>query len=868
MLAETKKKKSIFVRVLACLLLTVLILTDNAIAGVSSAYAAASSSSTADTTRVSVHDPSVYYDSTSGSYYIYGSHLAQAKSSDLRNWSFVGTQGYENRSVYVSENVEGIYYIRNKFSGLYLDVANGSAEDGANIQQWEYNGCDAQKFKFVSTGDGYYYILTGASGYSKCVDVDSGSSADGTNIMQWSYWGGSMQKYRVVQQADGSYAILSNATGCTSGLDVYEWSTSMGGNVCQWNFWGGDCQKWYLEPAAANSGSTLASTGEPLETALASSFLWAGYNDQDCSGGYAVWAPDIIYNANYVWNDGSKGAYMMYYCTSSTSIRSCIGFAVSKSAAGPFSYVDTIVYSGFTNGDNNITTTSGLGTKTVNTNYRNTNIPALISSGKLSGVRSNWFNSNGSFNNSLFPNAIDPTLLYDAYGNLWMTYGSWSGGIYILQLDKATGLPIYPKTNSGQTDGYFGTRIAGGYKKSGEAPYIVYDAASGYYYLYVTYGWLGVDGGYHIRLYRSKTINGNYTDAAGNSAIFSSSTNQASCGVKLFGNYDFSSFGVGYKSGGHNSAFIDTDGQRYLVYHTRFNGGTEYHEVRVHQQFLNQDNWPVTAVYEFLGSKISNTGYSTSDMCGTYEFVNHGLDAATAKVGMLATQTVTLNSNGTISGGVTGTWSYTSGTYYCTMVIGGVTYKGVFFKQKDESASHNEVMTFTLIGSNNQSVWGSKISSDSSSGSSSSVGSEGIYYIKNVHSGLYLDIENGSTENSANVQQWSYNGCDAQKFKLVPAGDGSYYIMTGATGYSKCVDISGAKAADGTNVLQYTHKNSNNQKFKLVQQSDGTYAILTGASNYASGLDVYDWSTEAGGNVCQWNFWGGACQKWILEPAQ
>jgi len=558
----------------------------------------------------------------------------------------------------------------------------------------------------------------------------------------------------------------------------------------------------------------------------------------------------------------------MYYCTSSTSIRSCIGFAVSKSAAGPFSYVDTIVYSGFTNGDNNITTTSGLGTKTVNTNYRNTNIPALISSGKLSGVRSNWFNSNGSFNNSLFPNAIDPTLLYDAYGNLWMTYGSWSGGIYILQLDKATGLPIYPKTNSGQTDGYFGTRIAGGYKKSGEAPYIVYDAASGYYYLYVTYGWLGVDGGYHIRLYRSKTINGNYTDAAGNSAIFSSSTNQASCGVKLFGNYDFSSFGVGYKSGGHNSAFIDTDGQRYLVYHTRFNGGTEYHEVRVHQQFLNQDNWPVTAVYEFLGSKISNTGYSTSDMCGTYEFVNHGLDAATAKVGMLATQTVTLNSNGTISGGVTGTWSYTSGTYYCTMVIGGVTYKGVFFKQKDESASHNEVMTFTLIGSNNQSVWGSKISSDSSSGSSSSVGSEGIYYIKNVHSGLYLDIENGSTENSANVQQWSYNGCDAQKFKLVPAGDGSYYIMTGATGYSKCVDISGAKAADGTNVLQYTHKNSNNQKFKLVQQSDGTYAILTGASNYASGLDVYDWSTEAGGNVCQWNFWGGACQKWILEPAQ
>lgn len=188
---------------------------------------------------------------------------------------------------------------------------------------------------------------------------------------------------------------------------------------------------------------------------FASSFLWAGYNDSDCSGGYGVWAPDIIYNPSYVWNDGSKGAYMMYYCTSSTYIRSCTGYGVSKSAQGPFSYVDTVIYSGFTKGDNNVTTTSSLGTKTVNTNYANTNIPKLISEGRLSSTRSGWFNSAGNYNNSLFPNAIDPTVLFDASGNLWMTYGSWSGGIYILQLDPATGQPIYPKTNSGNTERIF-----------------------------------------------------------------------------------------------------------------------------------------------------------------------------------------------------------------------------------------------------------------------------------------------------------------------------------------------------------------------------------------------------------------------------
>lgn len=860
---RTHSSKGVWAKVKAIVLVLALVITGVQFSGSKEALAAASSSSTSNTTRVSVHDPSVFYDSSSKSYYIYGSHMAQAKSGDLRNWSTVGTQGYSNTTQYVSENVEGIYYIQNKFSGLYLDVANGSSNNGANIQQWSYNGCDAQKFKFVSTGDGYYYILTGASGYSKCVDIDSGASADGTNVMQWEYWGGEMQKYRVVQQPDGTYAILTNATGCKSGLDVYNWSNEAGGNINQWNYWGGDCQKWNLIEASSNSGSTKASTRESLETALASSFLWAGYNDQDCSGGYAVWAPDIIYNSSYVWNDGSKGAYMMYYCTSSTATRSCIGYAVSKSASGPFSYVDTVIYSGFTKGNNNVTTTSSLGTKTVNTSYENTNIPSLISEGKLSSVRSGWFNSNGKYNNSLFPNAIDPTLVYDASGKLWMTYGSWSGGIYILQIDTKTGQPIYPKSNSGQTDGYFGTRIAGGYTKSGEAPYIVYDSKSGYYYLYVTYGWLGVNGGYHIRLYRSKTINGTYTDAAGNSAIFSSSTNQASRGIKLFGNYDFSTLSTeGYKSGGHNSAFIDTDGQRYLVYHTRFNTGNEYHEVRVHQQFLNEDNWPVTAVYEYLGSSISSSGYSSSDMCGTYEFVNHGTNASTANVGMLSTKSVTLNSNGTISGDYTGTWSYISGSYYCKMIIGGVTYKGVFFKQKDESSSHKEVMTFSLIGSNNESVWGTKTKASTSSSSL-----EGIYYIKNVHSGLYLDVANGSTSNNANIQQWSYNGCNAQKFKIVSDGNGYYHILTGATGYSKCVDVAGGKSADGANILQYTYKGSTNQQFKIEKQSDGNYAILTRASNCASGLDVYNWSTESGGNINQWNYWGGACQKWVLEPA-
>ena len=67
-----------------------------------------------------------------------------------------------------------------------------------------------------------------------------------------------------------------------------------------------------------------------LSSNLAESFKWAGEDDSDCKGGFSVWAPNVTYNKDYVNKDGSRGAYMMYYCTSSTYKRSAIGFAVSK----------------------------------------------------------------------------------------------------------------------------------------------------------------------------------------------------------------------------------------------------------------------------------------------------------------------------------------------------------------------------------------------------------------------------------------------------------------------------------------------------------------------------------------------------------
>jgi len=341
-----------------------------------------------------------------------------------------------------------------------------------------------------------------------------------------------------------------------------------------------------------------------LETALAGSFEWAGYDDSDCKGGFAVWAPEIIYNEFYEWEDGDKGAYMLYYSASSTYCRSCIGYAVSKNVESGYEYVDTIIYSGFTSNeayDNNSVKNKYVG---------NTNVFDVYGVDDISEIRSSYFNRT-NYNTSLFPNAIDASLFFDEDGRLWMVYGSWSGGIWILEMDKTTGQPIHDEENSDDehnfTDKYFGKRIAYGYGVSGEGPYIRYDSSTGYYYLFVTLAGLASDGGYNMRLFRAENPEGPYVDAAGNTATEMKNRDNTTVGVKVMGGYDFPSLKTGYLSPGHNSFYME-DGKYFLVYHTRFQDRGEAHQVRIHQMLLNEDGWLCALPFQYKGEAVSATG--------------------------------------------------------------------------------------------------------------------------------------------------------------------------------------------------------------------------------------------------------------------
>lgn len=440
-----------------------------------------------------------------------------------------------------------------------------------------------------------------------------------------------------------------------------------------------------------------------LSENLAEPFAWAGENDSDCKGGFSVWAPHVIYNERYVNEDGSKGAYMNYFCTSSTYCRSAIAYAVSDRIDGGYKYKGTLIYSGFTESsafDNN---------SNHDKIWTNTNIDELMEEGRIDkGFDSNWATA-VHYNTDYAPNAIDPTIFTDSENRMWMCYGSWSGGIYLLEINPATGDAIYPKTTGLTEDGrvidkYFGIRIACGHTKSGEGPFILYDKETGYYYLYVTYNFLDAISGYNMRLFRAKDPTGPYLDAAGNNAVFESrKINQYEKGLKVMGNYGFSCIKDAYRSPGHCSSFIDDDGQMYLFYHTRFEIAGDNFQTRVHQQFMAKNGWPVTAVFENRGDKIQTKGYSSKEIIGNYEFINHGTENDKAEVRHPIT--IRLNADGSITGEATGTWQEEKGSPYATFVIDGKSYEGVFFAQHNEAKKSKLVMTFTAVGENNMTVW-------------------------------------------------------------------------------------------------------------------------------------------------------------------
>lgn len=141
-----------------------------------------------------------------------------------------------------------------------------------------------------------------------------------------------------------------------------------------------------------------------------------------------------------------------------------------------------------------------------------------------------------------------------------------------------------------------------------------------------------------------------------------------------------------------------------------------------------------------------------------------------------------------------------------------------------------------------------------------------VYMIKNVGSNLYLDVANGNASNKTNVQQWSASeGQKWNTWKLEYAGGGYYVIRSYVEDTGKyCLDVADGSANNGTNIQIYEKNGTNAQKFKFVANGDGTYQITTAVSQDKSCVGVASGSTEWGANIVAWTRDGSLNQSWYM----
>lgn len=314
----------------------------------------------------------------------------------------------------------------------------------------------------------------------------------------------------------------------------------------------------------------------------------------------------------------------------------------------------------------------------------------------------NWTRSSTSDYSAYFKyNAIDPSYIVTPENEHWLIYGSWHSGIVAIQLDPETGMPLTKFDINDEST--WGTRI---YTRSSssrwqgsEAPEIIYNSETGYYYLFLAYDELSV--AYNTRVCRSKSITGPYvgyngTDISSGGEVYPILTHP----------YKFANHS-GWVGISHCAVFQNsTTGDWYYASQGRLPANTDGNAYsnaimmgQIREIKWTSDGWPVVMPERYAA--VPQTSISETDLVGSWEniFLNYQYQVQQSST------TLTLSSDHTVSGAISGTWSFDATTN--TLTVGS--YKVIVERGLDWEASPR-VQTIIYAGLTDKgvSIWGKK----------------------------------------------------------------------------------------------------------------------------------------------------------------
>ena len=205
-----------------------------------------------------------------------------SSTADYANVYVTGNQNLSSQRFELTYVSNGYYKILAEHSGKSLDIPAGNSASGVNLQQYSWNGSNAQLWKLVKLSDGSYYLrskvgtVVGVQGSSTNVNMQSTNQSNAQkwkvskteykpfdngeytvrsaantgltvtenngNIQLGSYAGSSKQKFKLTYVSDGYYKIIESATG--KALDICNGSSSNGANLQTYSWNGTNAQLW------------------------------------------------------------------------------------------------------------------------------------------------------------------------------------------------------------------------------------------------------------------------------------------------------------------------------------------------------------------------------------------------------------------------------------------------------------------------------------------------------------------------------------------------------------------------------------------------------------------------------------------------
>ncbi|CAL65668.1 arabinan endo-1,5-alpha-L-arabinosidase [Christiangramia forsetii] len=298
-------------------------------------------------------------------------------------------------------------------------------------------------------------------------------------------------------------------------------------------------------------------------------------------------------------------------------------------------------------------------------------------------------------------NAIDPSFVVTPEGEQWLIYGSWHSGISAVQVDPSTGKPSKLEALED-----YGVRIAGrGNVGSNrwqglEAPEIIYNQETGFYYLFQAYDELSV--AYNTRVVRSQNITGPYYGIDGGNV-----TEGAEAYPILTHPYKFDGH-TGWVGISHPSVFQNPDtGKWFYSSQGRLpenvagiNVSNAVMMGQIREIYWTQDGWPLVAPERYAG--VPDTEITKAEIVGTWE----GITLEYQYRSMQTSYDVIFRADNSLGGGLDGTWSLDADS-------GILTINGNDFIVDTawdwEASPREETLTYAGIASSGASIWGKKV---------------------------------------------------------------------------------------------------------------------------------------------------------------